>query len=483
LIQWIDKILSGKNALWAKALFRWFCYTALGGLLLAVDPFGLGSFAEEGSQKALYEIGGPLYSSDAREDITIVLVTESSLKRLYELKITGTNEWPLLYQDWGVILKTIAAHDPRSIFVDVLFEQERVTDPSLPSLKATLDRLRYGPPIYFAAGAPPYDSPLLTQLDAFADLVGSSWEGHGNGVPLEQHGYPLAATALYQDVCNPNTPRLAGCNTNSEWALEPSLNRSTLSLVWGSRGKLPLTAELEGYSRDEYCTNNTDSLGDLGVGVLKGAIGEWWEPLKTGVQDLRSALWGQTKTRSQGTRCLFHRVIDVEELLLIFDHGTQAEKAALMRSLENKVVLLGTFFEGLPDTTETPNLGTVPGVALHAMMLDNLMKYGPDYIKTAGLNTLPYNASIWAFMVLFLVLWIAWREQNLASRKTDAFAPFTGWDATAFLVVSFSLTCAAAFLTYYLFRFEPANAIGFMGLAELTRRIYGKPKSSKEEKA
>lgn len=160
---------------------------------------------------------------------------------------------------------------------------------------------------------------------------------------MEQQGYPLAAMALYRDACNPNTPRLAGCNTNSEWALEPSSNRSTLSLVWGSRGKLPLTAELEGYSRDEYCTNNTDSLGDLGVGVLKSAVGEWWEPLKTGVQDLNSALWGQIKTRSQGTRCLFHRVIDVEELLLIFDHGTQAEKAALRRSLENKVVLLGTF--------------------------------------------------------------------------------------------------------------------------------------------
>lgn len=174
--------------------------------------------------------------------------------------------------------------------------------------------------------------------------------------------------------------------------------------------------------------------------------------------------------------------VDVEELLLIFDHGTQAERAALRRSLENKMVLLGTFFEGLPDTTETPNLGTVPGVAFHAMMLDNLMKYGPDYIKTAGLNTLVYNASIWAFIVFLLVLWIAWREHNLVSRKNGSFAPFTGWDATVFLVVSFSLTCLAAFLTYYLWRFEPANAIGFMGLAELTRRIYGKPKSAEEEK-
>lgn len=482
MIQWIDKTLSGKNALWAKALFRWLCYTVLGGVLLAVDPFGLGSFAEEGSQKVLYEIGGPLYSSDAREDITIVLVTEASLKRLYELKITGTNEWPLLYQDWGVILKTIAAHEPRSIFVDVLFEQERVTDPSFPSLQATLDRLQNGPPVYFAAGAPPYDSQMLTRLDAFADLVGSSWQGHGNGVPLKQQGHSLAALALYQDACHPNRARLPGCSTNSEWALEPTSDHPTLSLVWGSRGKLSLTAELEGYGRDDYCTNNTDSFGDLGGGVLKSALGDLWAPLREWTKKIKSALWGPTITEPQGTRCLFHQVVDVEELLLIFDHGTQAERAALRRSLENKMVLLGTFFEGLPDTTETPNLGTVPGVAFHAMMLDNLMKYGPDYIKTAGLNTLVYNASIWAFIVFLLVLWIAWREHNLVSRKNGSFAPFTGWDATVFLVVSFSLTCLAAFLTYYLWRFEPANAIGFMGLAELTRRIYGKPKSAEEEK-
>lgn len=461
----IDSDSSGILVRSRKIIFRWLFYTLFGVLLLSVDPFNIGSFAEEGSQRVLFEIGGPLYSSDARDDITIILVTESSLKALYNRKITGTNEWPLLYQDWSVLLKAIAAHNPRSLFVDVYFEQERVTDGTLPVLESALQRIQRSLPVYFAAGTPPYDSDLLRRLDGKADLVGSAWQGFGHGVPLQQMGEPMAALQLYRDACGASGEPLAGCGTNTEWTHAPEVADSAMSIVWGSTAALPLTAELEGFSRESYCSNNTASLFDLGRGVLKSAAGDLWEILPFKVTD-------------EGQQCLFHRVIDAEELMLVFDHGSPREREVLRSALENKVVMLGTYFEGLPDTIETPTMGRVPGVALHAMMLDNLMKYGPDYIRTAGLNTLPYNGAVWSVIVMVLVLWIARREHQAASQYagglTDVRVPFTGWDSTIFLAISLLLTSLAAFSTYYFFRFEPANAIGFLGLAELTRRIYGK---------
>lgn len=445
-----------------NVVVRWVLYTLLGFALLAVDPFGIGNFAEEGSQRVLYEIGGPLYDDSAREDIVIVLVTEQSLKGLYERRVTQTNEWPLLYRDWSVLLKTIAAHRPRTIFFDVYFEQERVTDSSLPRLLSTLDRFDGHLPIYFAGGIAPYSSELLGRLDKSSGIVGSAWQSDGNGVPLRQNGEPIAALRLYDDACGPTKEPLRGCREGSGWVRDEGQTHFPMSIVWGSRGALPLTAQLEGYSEANYCNNNTDNLTDLAFSIVKGALGEIWD-------------WWSDGSTDAGVKCLFHKVIDADELMLVFDHGSIEEKSALMDTLQNKIVLVGTFFEGLPDIAESPTIGVVPGVALHAMMLDNLMKFGPDYIRTSGLNSVPYNVAVWSFVALVLAIWISGREYASARGKVKSMirVPFIGRDASWFLLVSMALTLIAALSTFYFLRFEPANAIGFLGLAEIIRRIYG----------
>lgn len=443
----------------------WLFYTVFGALLLVIDPFGVGSYAEIGSQKVLYEIGGPFYASKAQNDITVVLVTEQSLKALYNRKITGTNEWPLLYRDWAVLLKTIAAYEPRSLFVDIYFEQERVTDSSLPSLESALGRVNEKVPIHFAAGIPPYDSELLQRLNTKAGLAGSTWQGFGHGIPLLQDNQPIAAMQLYRDACGTDIDLLPGCSTDAEWTFNLRQAGPAMSVVWGSRGTMPLTAELEGFSTKQYCGNNTTGLADLALGIVRSAAGDLMSVLPESWSD-------------KGRQCLFHRVIDAEELLLVFDHGSESERVELKNALTNKIVLLGTSFEGLPDKVQTPAIGLAPGVAQHAMMLDNLMKYGPAYIRTAGWGSAFYNVAIWSAIVLVLVIWMALREEHFAQRKPSdpswGNAPFTGWGSTVFFLVSLALTSFAAFSTFYFFRFEPANAIGFLGLAELTRRIYVK---------
>lgn len=441
---------------------RWALYTLLGVGLLSIDPFGLGSIAEEGSQKVLYELAAPLYADTARDDIVLVLVTEQSLKALYDRRISGTNEWPLLYQDWAVILKTIIAHSPRAVFFDVLFEQERVTDKSLSALYSLINRLPSDFPLYFAGGIPPYNSPLLQSLNAKAALAGSAWEGFGHGVPLVQAGKPMAAYSLYRDACSERVGPLAGCNGSSAWADQPFDGVAPMSVMWGSKGALPLTAKLEGLTAESYCENGSTKLSDLLIGFFRSALGDVW----------------QQSWNRDGETCLYHQTIDVDELMLVFDHGSAVEKQVLQQALKDKIVLVGTFFEGLPDQVLTPTMGQVPGVALHAMMLDNLMIYGDRYLRIAGSDSLAYNSFIWSLIVLVLVIWMAHREHNVDSDKNEAIASqyrlFTGASATWFLFVSFCLTGVAALVIVFGFRLEPANAISFLGLAELTRRIHAR---------
>lgn len=443
-----------------RTIFRWFLYTLMGGVLLFVDPFGLGSVAEEGSQKVLYELSAPLYPDQAQSDIAIVLVTEQSLNALYQRGISRTNEWPLLYQDWALILRAIAAHTPNSIFVDVLFEQERVTDESLPVLLSALDRLPPDLPIHFAGGKPPYKSPLLQELDNKAKLAGTAWEGFGNGIPLVQHGQPIAALSLYRDACSASLNKLRGCSTDAGWTYKTENLSNAMSVMWGSQGTLPLTAQLEGQSLEAFCKNATSSWIDIGRRVLKSALGDLWP-----------SDWSKG-----GKECLFHQTIAVDELMLVFDRGSEAEKKVLQNALSNKVVLVGTFFEGLPDQVLTPTIGMVPGVALHAMMLDNLMNFGSEYLRVAATDSIFYNLLVWSFIALVLVVWMAHRERHLSngslSNSPVTTEVFTGKSATLFLFVSVLLTATAALVIVFGFRLEPANAIGFLGLAELTRRIH-----------
>lgn len=447
------------------AMFRWVMYTLIGFVILVADPFGLGSLSEAGSQKVLYEVVGPLYTTESRDDITIVLVNEASLQWLYENGLTSTNEWPLLYTDWGLLLKTIGQYAPRAIFVDVFFERERVMDSTFGSMQRALEGLQKQIPVYFAGGMRPYTSSFLAKIDQSANLAGSAWEGYGSGVPLQQGGQPMAALALYREACSSDRSPLPGCVGLSDWTNKDGATTTAMSVVWGSYPALPFAAELEGYVVENYCSNNSASIGDLWMNFLKSAAGELWKLLPDNHED-------------SGVRCLFHRVVDADELMRVFDHGTMQQKEALTSALQDKVVLLGTNFEGLPDVIETPGLGLVPGVEMHAMMLDNLMKYGPDYVRIAGLNTVPYNVAVWSVIVLVLVCWMGYREWHHAgyngSQSNRSLVPFTGWGATVFFVVSFVLVFFAAVFTYYAFRFEPSNAIGFLGLAEVTRRIYGK---------
>lgn len=430
-------------------LARWLLYTALGVITLFTDPFGLSSTTDRASADVIYRITAPFYQSDAREAITLVLIDGLDVAELHEQRILQTNEWPLRYSDWRSVLRAIDRFEPSAVFLDVLFERERATDPSLPSLLNYLERTASTRPLYIAGDEPPYTEPLQRQLAQYASLVGTGWQGGYDGVPLTQSGKPMAALSLYRDHCKGSGAK--GCRENTDWTQQQE-PMPHLSVRWGSEPRLRLSAELQGFSAETFCTNAS--------GGAMATIQLFFRSLLNGVVEAP----GQTNEAP----CLYHRAVSLQNLFHIIDQGTERERAALRESLEDRLVLVGTFFDGLPDRVDTPVLGQVPGVALHAMMLDNLMTYGSGYLRQPRANHGYLNAAAWGGIVLLLMIWV-----HLAERaRPDGQPAFQGKHALSFLGGAFLLIGLFALFLVFEKRLEPVNALGFLGLAELTRRIH-----------
>ncbi|WP_192497322.1 CHASE2 domain-containing protein [Halospina sp. K52047b] len=343
-------------------LARWLLYSVLGLVTLFTDPFGLSAATDKASADVIYRITAPFYRSEAQGAITLVLIDGRDVRELHRLGILQTNEWPLRYSDWRTVLRAIDGFKPEAVFLDVLFERERTTDPTLPSLLNYLERSANTRPLYIAGGQPPYSAPLQEKLAANASLVGTGWQGGYDGIPLTQEDKPMAALSLYRHACM--DAGALGCTQSAEWTQRQSA-LDPLSVRWGSEPRLRLTAQLQGFSPETFCTN--------AAGGVMATFRLFYRSLLNGVIP-----------EDKGTGdapCLYHQAIPLQAIFHIIDDGTERERQALRDALENRLVLVGTSFEGLPDRVDTPVLGQVPGVALHAMMLDNLMAYGSNYLR------------------------------------------------------------------------------------------------------
>ena len=73
--------------------------------------------------------------------------------------------------------------------------------------------------------------------------------------------------------------------------------------------------------------------------------------------------------------CRYSLVVPYQELELFGDDPSTKDL------IRGKIVLLGFNFSGVEDTVDSPVLGPVEGVHVHAMALDNLIELGPDYYR------------------------------------------------------------------------------------------------------
>ncbi len=319
-----------------------------------VDPFGLSSRTDAAVAGIAERAASPFYGSQAQDMITVVLVTDQTLKE-------AQMGWPPQYAYYAQLIRRIMDHDPKAVFLDVYLEDVREYDQTYAQARKELaeDLRDFGIPLLVAQSAPDAKS-------VFGDLAGTrpvkiSWEsgtdeyvlGEETARAVEGQAHVVgkwwdtAAFGLYREICSGN-PQCA-----SEAA---SMSRERLGAPMHVRWGRSVSRSMQelGSRGAHACVPSPDDFSGRALTAVR-VLGE----------DLASGMMPGVRDASR-VQCPYTDTIFAHEL-------TGPSVDALLR---DRAVLIGTSFAISNDLVLSPVHGKLPGVYFHAMALDNLITYG-----------------------------------------------------------------------------------------------------------
>lgn len=368
---------------------------SIGLLLNHIEPFGLANASKAQSMRISARFVAPFYKDSARDSTAVVLIDDRALQRL-------RMDWPPAYWQYDVLLQRVLEHRPRAVYLDVLLVDKRDYDDSFASTYASLNEAvaSSGIPVFFGVAAPGQCS-IFSAQGGVQDVV-TAWQGAGTGYPLLVEGDYVheggarldcprtgaagadarsVALALYQHACA--TGSEAGC-TGSAAAFAEEEARTPMAVQWGWR---PEIADGEG----SRCEGPLDA-------AAPPPDPAWFVKLAAATRLMVDSFWGADPGREDRGRakCTFPFTVFAEDL---------EENEALMTLgpggtplLQDRVVLIGTRLVGLDDNVMSPVNQKVPGVYLHAMALDNLMRWGDRRVHVDA------RVGKWAGLVMALLM-------------------------------------------------------------------------------
>jgi CHASE2 domain-containing sensor protein len=266
----------------------------------------------------------------------VVLITDGALDALEEA-------WPASYGFHAQVLTALSVHQPKAVMIDLLFKDRR-RDETLPQLERALRRLReQNIPVYVAAGSSNGNA-VRSELAPFMTAVPvpkltDRFDRATREYPLLLRDYgsttPTAALRLYEDL------RLDG--SLSDMDVERDFS-DPMQIFWGT-----VPPAQQGKWIDCHPPPG-------------GALAAAW----------RRLFGGQDAVQ---TDCYYALTLPVDSL---FTRASDPHLAALIRG---KVVFYGAALLGIEDRVYPPTHTSLPGVFMHAMALDNLITFGPDYLR------------------------------------------------------------------------------------------------------
>lgn len=382
-----------------KFLFRLGVYTFVGCLVLLENPLGMADASDAAFQRAHNRIFSPFYDNSAQDTSLAVIVSESSMKYLYENGITEANSWPLLYSDHILILEKILNFHPRAVFVDIYFKDKRSTDPSFEEFEYLLDDANaLGIPLLFAKG---YADEKLTEaqksLDKYGGLTVNGWEYYSDRYTLKPHGENSVAVDLYEIACGKHNAYKA-CEEEKldigqvsedeaiavDWSLKPG------------RNLFPDRIRLDCISPNELFVESVD----------ESFFSKLTQYISTGYNYLR------LYTLDVDNPCLYTNTLPAETLISIVKKGSESELAQLQVEVEDKIIFYGIDIGAMTDEFNSPVHGLVPGVYRHSMALDNLITEG-KFVKFKKDDALDFWDCVCWFAICLTVLL---RQKELIGR-------------------------------------------------------------------
>lgn len=408
-------------------------------VLQVVDPFGLSGAVEGHSQTIFQKVTAPFYPGTAQPRIAVVLIDQAALARRGE-------SWPPRYLYYEEVIRRVAKQGPAAIFLDVLLEDRRPYDDSLPLAQKALEETLAdtGVPLYLAT----LDD---GQHNLFAHIPGTrlamaGWSGHKDDYPLlvdEGHRFGQVA-AVADGQCRSDSPPSAAFALYRQLCEQGAQQGCPVALAKGEAGGFcsPLVVQW-GYNvapevrtRDLLSASQCTTPDVTASGRLVSTLRILWSSLLASFHDEAAALGRQA--------CPYTLTVREEDLSSARGRGL----------LKDRVVLIGTSLAGIHDLVVSPVHGQLPGVYLHAMALDNLLTWNDRYFKRG--DTRP--------IMLALGLLLAWVSASLV-RANPA--------RLDVLLLAFAILLVLGVSTFFHFalRRPPLDWLGLLLVYELARRM------------
>ena len=342
---------------------------------------------------------GKFYDNIGQNQITVLTYDQQFLRE------TGS-AWPITYgqhADWILRIVEAAATRPKAIFLDVTFTQKR-DDPSVDQLLAGLCKAKneYGVDIYLAALASTKDGQLhvrddleqgvkedcfkLVSVNYSPDPIDRlSWD-----YPMQSH---VGVNGWVSGLPNTDAPVLnsaALAIANGSATLHMPNDDESMALVWGVITDQPFENKPDLFG---YCRYGDKSMFRLVPGVIRGVFnGEDSRPI-----------------------CPYNLTYSVAQLATL-------PEEQLVQSLKDRYVLIGAVVPGHNDLIDSPVHGTIPGVFLHAMALDNLLTFGSNYKRSTNWDFPPsfelFTAGLLSVLIV-LIVHVAWKSLTHLFSRTQ----------------------------------------------------------------
>jgi hypothetical protein len=342
-------------------------------------------FASRQQAKVLSPIAGYLYGTSHRDAITVLLIDEASLEKV------GLT-WPAPYAYEARLLRAIGRFQPKAVFVDIYFKDNRKASDITQLVREVCALKDKGIDVYL--GATRDANMQFTVRPELEEKAGECFKKVAlyfspDEIDKTAWSYPVSP---YKQASGTggvvNTAAVEIYNKLNGTPLEAKAAQSSLALTWGSREAergIALVKADEGKETPEmYCRSDQGWREMLPGGLRPHFLEDHDKPI-----------------------CVFHETLVAQELAT----NSEKEEETVRRRIAGKIVMLGVSLPESSDHVQTPLHGRVPGVYLHAMALDNLLTYGPDYREEISLH-LAADAShlkLFGFLVLAIVLIVVFK--------------------------------------------------------------------------
>lgn len=387
-----EQVRPGKFSLFAA-------YFLLGLVLAYFSPYLLG---EEGAKRGIATLTAPFVAkflypdwdetvpSQAvdrtpegvpRPPITLALVTDD------DLKAYGST-YPLPYGFHADRLDSIASRNPSAIFLDVAFLDER-PDATIDEFVQTLCDIGRGgtdrqPIPLFLASLDYLDQPLRKELKQAAR------EGCFKEVAVprltdqyDRHNWQYALQVpASPDMGRPSmdSPALAiykALKPEQAWPARSEFN--DLALVWGMRPHAYNPMRMRDAQGQPFCRDAYEFWRD--TPVLGGLKTNWFGD--------ESGLHGKPF-------CPFHASMPLYFL------SSKTDVADTL--LTGRVVIYAVDLQSVGDYAYSPLHGAIPGAYVHAMALDNLLRFEGDYPRAMDFDIGDWTSAATVFPVLMIAV-------------------------------------------------------------------------------